>query len=192
MNKSGVTERRITELAHEMMQVDGYSNLRFAEIAKTLNITRAAIHNYFPNKVDLARRVIANYRELTEQRLTAINQSETRADVKLRAYVGLYRAIIEAGDERLCPGGMLAAEAMNLPLELRAEVQSFFDLHVSWVAQVLFPDDNESALMNSSSLRLVAFLQGALLVSRLYGNIDCFDSIVQGLLEPSENACQKH
>lgn len=174
----------IVELAHETMQVGGYAGLNYGDIAAALGITRAAIHHHFPGKVDLARQVISRYREWTEQQLALIDRQGGSAAEKLRAYVGLYRSIVEQGDERLCPGGMLAAEVMSLPVELREEVKKFFDCHVTWVAMSLVHGDDP--FPDASALRLVASLQGSLLVARLYGSADYFDAMVAGLLPEDE------
>lgn len=173
------TDVQIAQLARERMQTSGYGGLHYGDIAKTLGITRAAVHHYFPNKVDLGRRVITDYCDWTRAELDTIDErSVTRRD-KMARYVGLYRSIIERGDERLCPGGMLAAESMTLPGGLRADVQEFFDLHISWVARVLLGDGRRDSTVQAASI--VASLQGALLVARLYGRTDYFDAAAHGL-----------
>ncbi|GII59410.1 TetR family transcriptional regulator [Planotetraspora thailandica] len=181
MKNDNGTAARLVGLAREVMQVSGYAGLHYGSLAKTLGITRAAVHHYYPNKVDLARRVIAEYCEWTRQQLAEIDVMDAPVDDKMRSYFALYRSIIEEGDERLCPGGMLAAEVMTLPPELRADVRKFFDLHVTWVAKVLLGDGSRTEPAGEAA-RVVAALQGALLVSRLYGRPDSFDAIVDGLM----------
>ncbi|WP_326837557.1 TetR/AcrR family transcriptional regulator [Amycolatopsis rhabdoformis] len=175
------TAARIVALAQEVMQVSGYAGLHYGTLAENLGITRAAVHHHFPNKVDLARRVIAEYIEWTRGQFAAIDATGAPVHDKMLAYFALYRLIIEDGDERLCPGGMLAAEAMTLPPELKADVREFFDLHITWVAKVLLGDGSRTE-PEGEAARVVAALQGALLVSRLYGRPESFDAIVDGLM----------
>ena len=49
---------RIVDLAQQRLQVAGYGGLHYGAIATELKISRAAVHHYFPNKVDLARAVV--------------------------------------------------------------------------------------------------------------------------------------
>ena len=174
------TADRIAELAHEMIQIGGYGELHYGEIAQRLNVTRAAVHHYYPNKIDLATRVIQDYCTWTEGQLASIMSNFSESE-RLKPYIGLYRSIIESGDQLLCPGGMLAAEAMVLPDPLRPEVRRFFDIHVRWAEQNLFNHDLTDA--HAKAIQLVSGLQGALLLARLYGSVQCFDTIAAGFID---------
>ena len=55
----------IVDLAQQRLQVAGYGGLHYGAIATELKIARAAVHHYFPNKVDLARAVIDQYCQWT-------------------------------------------------------------------------------------------------------------------------------
>jgi TetR/AcrR family transcriptional repressor of nem operon len=175
------TAVRIVQLAREVMQVSGYAGLHYGTLATSLGITRAAVHHHFPNKVDLARRVIGEYCEWTRTQLAHIDATDTSPEQKMRSYIALYRAIIEEGDGRLCPGGMLAAEVMTLPPELKGDVEAFFELHITWVAHSLLGNGTRTE-PDGDAARVVAALQGALLLTRLYGHPESFDTIVDGLV----------
>jgi TetR/AcrR family transcriptional regulator, transcriptional repressor for nem operon len=157
---------RIVELAQQRLQVAGYSGLHYGAIATELKISRAAVHHYFPNKVDLARAVINGYYERTRAQLDLIAASLDGPEDRLRDYVGLYREIIAHGDRRLCPGGMLAAEAMTLPIELAEDVRAFFEMHIDWIAEQFYSDLSPERAYQTAG-HAVASLQGALLVGRV-------------------------
>lgn len=94
------------------------------------------------SELDFAQRPIVSYRrdrapqrfnihllprnQRTRAQLGLIATSPDGPEGRLRDYVGLYREIITHGDRRLCPGGMLAAEAMTLPTELADDVRGSF------------------------------------------------------------------
>lgn len=183
------TEAEIVRLGHELIQVGGYHSLNYGEIASVLGITRAAVHHHFPSKADLARRIIVTYREWTIEQFALIESSSRSIAEVLDHYVSLYRTIIDHNDVRVCPGGMMAAEAMTLPEELRAEVGQFFDVHVDWLAKTLRASGRDEATAEGQALHLVTSLQGALLVCRLYRRTDHFDmlasNLVAELAEPS-------
>jgi TetR/AcrR family transcriptional repressor of nem operon len=157
---------RIVDLAQQRLQVAGYGGLHYGAIATELKISRAAVHHYFPNKVDLARAVIDQYCQWTRAQLDLIAASPDGPEDRLRAYVGLYREIITHGDRRLCPGGMLAAEAMTLPTDLTDDVRAFFQMHIDWVAEQFYGDLPPERAYQTAG-HAVASLQGALLVGRV-------------------------
>lgn len=157
---------RIVDLAQQRLQVAGYGGLHYGAIATELKISRAAVHHYFPNKVDLARAVVSRYCAWTRAQLDLITASPDGPEDRLRAYVGLYREIITHGDRRLCPGGMLAAEAMTLPTELTDDVRAFFQMHIDWIAEQFYGDLSPERAYQTAG-HAVASLQGALLVGRV-------------------------
>ncbi|MEZ5077500.1 MAG: TetR/AcrR family transcriptional regulator [Solirubrobacterales bacterium] len=172
-------------MAQRTLQAEGYSGLHYADISEALGITRAAVHYHFPNKLDLARRVMADYREQLVERLEEIDRERGTVAGKMGAYIDIYRQVLADDEDLICPGGMLAAEVMSLPPELNDEVQRFFDANVSWVAKILATGDDEEIGGHSfdrDALGVVAALQGALLVARLYRRSGTFDVIAARLL----------
>jgi TetR/AcrR family transcriptional repressor of nem operon len=174
------TLAKIVSLSRDIMQTSGFQGLHYGELSKALGITRAAIHHYFPSKLDLARRVISDYCEWTRVQLSSIDRLPDGTAGKFAAYARLYRSIVENGDQRLCPGGMLAAEVMTLPEELRDDIKAFFNMHVEWASRQFFAREPAEA-RSAHAARVVASLQGGLLVSRLYGGPACLDAIIASL-----------
>jgi len=54
-------KERIKEIAVELLVRDGYQGFRFRDLAERLGITRANIHYYYGNKLNLAEEVIVDY-----------------------------------------------------------------------------------------------------------------------------------
>ncbi|MFE5703812.1 TetR/AcrR family transcriptional regulator [Rhodococcus koreensis] len=156
---------RIVELAQQRLQVAGYSGLHYGDIASKLQISRPAVHHYFPVKLDLARAVINRYCEWTQTQLDAIADSPDDPKDRLQNYVSLYRGTIIDGDERLCPGVMLAAELMTLPVEIGGDV---YRMHIDWLVEQFYNDLPADRACRAEG-RAVASLQGAVLVGRVLG-----------------------
>jgi TetR/AcrR family transcriptional repressor of nem operon len=175
------TEAAIIELGRKMVQVGGYEGLNYGQIAAELGITRTAIHHYFPNKQDLAYRIIIDYRAWTRVQLRRIGATSTTLEEKLARYVDLFSSIAKT-DQLMCPGGMLAANAVLIPENLRDEVRAFFDDHVDWVAEQLIDHGDSAVSARRRALQAVAALEGALLLFRLNGRPESFESVIDGLV----------
>lgn len=78
---------------------------------------------------------------------------------------------------------MMAAELNSFPLEIREELNLFFDANTAWLEHVLdqgkksgeFTFSNEAL---EQAQTLIAFVQGAQLLSRSSGEIGYYDSLV--------------
>jgi TetR/AcrR family transcriptional regulator, transcriptional repressor for nem operon len=154
------------------MQSRGYGELRYAEIAEAVGIRRASIHHYFPSKRDLGVAVIASYRIGLLQKLSNIDDEAASPRERLDRYVDLYRAVLDEDHEHMCPGGMLAAEVITLPIELQREASEFFADNEAWLVGVLSAAETRGDLRSGSALEsarfVIAVLQGALLLARLH------------------------
>ena len=175
------TRSRILVSARDIVQRSGFGQLHYADVSERVGVRGATIHHYFPHKADLGVAVLAEYRVELAARLAEIEGRAATSEEKLLAYVGLYRAILVEDEAHMCPGGMLAAEVVVLPPELRGEVRGFFDDNEQWLAAVLSELLGERRLgmgeLRARARRLLALLQGALLLARLYGEPGRFDEV---------------
>jgi TetR/AcrR family transcriptional repressor of nem operon len=89
---------------------------------------------------------------------------------------------------------MLAAEYPTLPDAMRASVVSFFDHNETWLQHVLEQGRGDGSLQFSGSTRdiarmIISCLEGAMLVTRPYGDVPRFQdaaaSLVESLTSPS-------
>jgi TetR/AcrR family transcriptional repressor of nem operon len=101
-------------------------------------------------------------------------------------------AAAASASARLC--GMLAAEYPTLPDAMRASVVSFFDHNETWLQHVLEQGHGDGSLQFNGSARdvarmIIGCLEGAMLVSRPYGDVPRFQgavaSLVKSLTAPS-------
>lgn len=175
------SQQRILDVAQLYLQQEGYSGVRYQTIAERLGITRASVHYYFPQKDDLIGSVLDQYIEATTLRLQAID-TDAGATSVLQEYVQVYREVLGGRALLHCPGGIMAADISNLPSTLADRVHTFFSCHIQWV------DENLSSRAGSnsqtmSSQGIVAFLQGALLITRIRGTLDVFDALADNLID---------
>jgi TetR/AcrR family transcriptional repressor of nem operon len=186
------TATRILDVAERLAQTRGFNGFSYADIAIELGITKAALHYHFATKANLGQALIGRYAARFGEALAAIDASTTAAPAKLRGYAGLYADVLR--NQRMCLCGMLAAEYPTLPGAMQASVISFFDQNETWLQHVLEQGRSDGSLHFTGSPRdtarmIISCLEGAMLVTRPYGDIPRFQdaaaSLIAGLTSPA-------
>jgi TetR/AcrR family transcriptional regulator, transcriptional repressor for nem operon len=186
------TAARILDAAERLAQVRGFNGFSYADIAAELGITKAALHYHFATKADLGEALISRYAARFGEALAAIEADTPAAPARLRGYAELYAEVLRS--QRMCLCGMLAAEYPTLPGAMQASVVSFFDQNEAWLHDVLEQGRGDGSLHFTGSARdaarmIISCLEGALLVTRPYGDIPRFEdaaaSLITGLTTPS-------
>jgi TetR/AcrR family transcriptional regulator, transcriptional repressor for nem operon len=180
------TATQILDVAERLVQERGFNGFSYADVAKELAITKAALHYHFPGKAELGEALIERYARRFGDALVAVNARDIDAADKLRAYAQLYAEVFS--DDRMCLCGMLAADYATLPEPMRERVVRFFDDNEVWLAHVLDDGRRAGTLHFQGSARSVARtivggLEGAMLVARPYGDIKRFRSAAALLID---------
>jgi TetR/AcrR family transcriptional repressor of nem operon len=157
--ESGTAERAL-DIAERLVQMRGFSNFSYADIATELGITKASLHYHYPGKAELGQALVTRYADL---------------------YAGVLR------NERMCMCGILAAEYQTLPAAMQSEVIRFFDDNQKWLAKVLKDGKAEGTLAYTGrpsdiAQSVLSTLEGAMLVARPYGDLTRFDAAAKQLL----------
>jgi TetR/AcrR family transcriptional repressor of nem operon len=180
------TATQILDAAERLVQERGFNGFSYADVARELGVTKAALHYHFPGKAELGDALIERYARRFGEALVAVDERDIDAADKLRAYAQLYAAVFS--DDRMCLCGMLAADYATLPQPMRDRVVRFFDDNEVWLARVLEEGRTEGNLRFQGSARSVARtivggLEGAMLVARPYGDIKRFRSAASLLID---------
>jgi TetR/AcrR family transcriptional repressor of nem operon len=179
------TAERILDIAERLVQLRGFNNFSYADVATELGITTASLHYHFSGKAELGRALVTRYVERFSAALSRIDQDQPDARAKLEAYAGLYAEVLRG--KRMCMCGILAAEYQTLPAPMRTAVIGFFDENQNWLAAVLAQGQADRTLSFTGSREEVAqsilsTLEGAMLVSRPYGDLARFNSTARHLV----------
>jgi TetR/AcrR family transcriptional repressor of nem operon len=180
------TATQILDAAERLVQERGFNGFSYADVAKELGVTKAALHYHFRGKAELGDALIERYARRFGEALVAVDAEETDAEAKLRAYAQLYAEVFR--DDRMCLCGMLAADYATLPEPMRARVVRFFDDNEVWLAHVLEQGRAAGTLHFQGPARgvartLVGGLEGAMLVARPYGDVKRFRSAASLLID---------
>ena len=176
---------RILDVAERLVQQRGFNGFSYADIAAELRVTKAALHYHFAGKAELGEALVVRYGARFAAALEALDSAERSAPEKLAGYAKLYLDVLQ--EQRMCMCGMLAAEYQTLPQRMRAAVIAFFDANETWLEGVVALGQREGTLRADESPRdiaraIVGGLEGAMLVSRPYGDVERFQAAIRPLL----------
>ena len=183
--KESGTAERVLDIAERLMQIRGFNNFSYADIATELGITKASLHYHYPGKAELGQALITRYTQRFNEALADIDRDAPDARAKLEAYVDLYAGVLR--NERMCMCGILAAEYPTLPDAMQSEVIGFFDENQRWLAELLKAGDADGTLKFTGrpedvAQGILSTLEGAMLVARPYGDIARFDAAASQLM----------
>jgi TetR/AcrR family transcriptional regulator, transcriptional repressor for nem operon len=182
------TAAHVLDVAERLVQQRGFNGFSYADVARELGVTKAALHYHFASKAELGDALIERYAERFFDALAALDGAGSDGPDKLRAYAQLYADVFR--NDRMCLCGMLAADYATLPEPMRARVVRFFDDNENWLAQVLDEGRKAGSIRFQGSARAVARtliggLEGAMLVSRPYRDVqrfrDAAELLIRGL-----------
>lgn len=179
------TAQQILDNAERLVQTRGYNSFSYADIAKTLKISKASLHYHFRSKADLGLRLIERYERNFLDALSAIDKSGLEDDARLIRYVNIYSSVLS--ENRMCLCGMLASEYETLPASMQAALKHFFDENEKWLGMLLQSGrsrkifDFEGDAGEVAQL-LISSLEGAMMIARSYGAPERFDSIARRLV----------
>ncbi len=179
------TAARILDIAERLVQVRGFNNFSYADIATELGITKASLHYHFPGKAELGQALITRYSERFSEALGEIDRELPDARAKLEAYANLYAEVLRG--KRMCMCGILAAEYQTLPKPMRSAVIRFFDENQRWLAGLLTEGEADHTLKftgtpDDVAQGILSTLEGAMLVARPYGDLGRFNAAAGQLL----------
>jgi len=153
----------ILDAAERRIREAGYSGFSFRELAAEVGVKSSSVHYHFPTKARLAAAVARRY---TDRFVDAVARERAAGLAPLEAWRGVFRRALQE-DGRMCLCGALAAAVRDLPDEVVVEVRRFFSLGLESLA--------EAGVSPDQAMRLLATLEGAMLMANTLGDISAFD-----------------
>ena len=166
---------QIIDAAEARIRAAGFHGFSFREIATDVGIKSSSVHYHFPTKTDLAVATATRYRERFMEALGAPDDART-SDEKVAAVTAAFRHAM-THDGLMCLCGTLGAEHMSLPEPVGASARAFFVELNQWLATALAGDEDADV----RSMRVLATLEGALLVARTLDDVGAFDKATASL-----------
>ena len=158
------------DVAERLIRTHGYNGFSFREIAAEVGIKSASVHHHFPTKVDLAAAVAGRYRERFE---AAVAEEESAGASRVAAWRRLFRRSLTDGG-LMCLCGILAAEGDALPEAVASEARRFLEGGMTSIGAA-------SGAKPGDGVRVLAQLEGAMLLARAIGDPNLFDQATEDL-----------
>ena len=178
------TRTQILEIAERLIRTRGYSGFSYAGIAEVVGTSKAAIHHYFPSKVDLGSALL----DQTSQDLQAHLNSGPQTDsiAMLKHYFKIFELSILG--EQVCLCGMLMAENDGLPDALRLKNKRLVDWQIQWLEDVFNRGREANELhFPGSPLSEAEFIYGAAqglhIVAKMRNDVQSFKQSMQQLID---------
>src|SRR5215469_6101561 len=159
----------IMDAAERRIRTSGYNGFSFREIAADVGVKSSSVHHHFPTKPALAAAVARRYTDRLEAALTNAKSAEDWRAVFRKALVD---------DGQMCLCGVLGAESGDLPAEVSAEARRFFTRNVQALRRLYGPP---SAASRQSALRVMAMLEGAMMLARTLDDPSVFEEATRNL-----------
>lgn len=161
------TREIIVDLALKLIQKKGYSSFSYDDIAKKLNITKAAIHYHFANKEDLGIAVCKK-----TEKIMCLYYGEVLENIRKHTetpwkFVVKILSTIKPNEN--CPISSLQADYEILPAQLRNAVCLLSKLQIELfvnLAKEYSPNINEKELTT-----LFLSIKGAIQYRRIFGDV---------------------
>lgn len=174
------TRDRILAAGRSVAQARGYGGLSFRDLAADVGIKAASVYHYFPSKAELGAALARRYWEDAEEGLGMLASQASDPLDALSRYPEVFRAALIA-DNRMCMCSFMAAEYDELPELVRAEVRTFADVNVAWLATTLQSAGVVDAAGSESRARAIyAAIVGAQLIARSQCDVTVYDSLIAG------------
>ncbi len=187
--KAERTKQYIAEQAAALFNQLGYAGTSMEDIMLATGLSKGGLYSHFKGKEEIALAAFdAAVRRVTQQ-VRERTQSVKHPLDKLRASVEFYReSIFTPPVEGGCPIQNTAIEVDDSNPVLRERVQAAMDFWKNGIIYILQkgieqgvvkPDTNKM----SFAIRFLGTLEGAILLARLYKDVQYFDRLAEQLME---------
>lgn len=162
------TRELLLKEAETLARTRGYAAFSYADLAERVGIRKASVHHHFPTKEVLGVALIDGYLVDFKTALAKVREEETSAKGRLTVYSGFFIDSLQDGLMPLCAA--LSAETAALPQSMRAQVSTFFELHLDWLSGVVRDGIADGEFRADLDVRetatmLLSVLEGASLVA---------------------------
>lgn len=180
------TRTELLMQAETLVRGRGYAGFSYADLSQAVGIAKASIHHHFPTKADLGAALVAAYATRYAAALSAIRADVPDGPGRIAAYGRLYLGGVEQGLGCLCAA--LAVEGDALPERLRRDIVRFFEGHLAWLEAVIRDGVADGSLRPGldpavQARFVVATLEGALLMERLFASPAAFEGTLAALVD---------
>jgi AcrR family transcriptional regulator len=195
MGKGDETRGRIIERATEVFNCQGYFGASMSDIMRATGLNKGGIYNHFESKEELALESFDYAMGLIQRRMSEAVESKESAADRLLAIIS---ETFELAEDRPFPGGCpllnTAVESDDAHPVLRDRAREAMDRWRGRIRNVVEEGKKKKeirASVNGDRLAtiIISTLEGAIMMSKLYGDIAHMRRAVDHLTEYIEGGC---
>ncbi|KAF3889216.1 MULTISPECIES: TetR/AcrR family transcriptional regulator [Nostocales] len=189
MSKGEETKEKILQQAAELFNQQGYAGASIADIMRVTGLQKGGIYNHFQSKDDLALQAFDFAIAQMKERYRTILRSKHCAVDRLQAIVDIFRSnidnpIIKGG----CPILNTAIESDDTHPALRERAKQAMDSWREIVSQIIQKGIERGEIrptvnIDETATIMISSLEGAVMLSKLYGDLIHIDIVTQHLNE---------
>ena len=179
------TRERILDIAQNLLETRGYNAFSYQDIADELGIKKASLHYHFTTKAALGAALASRHATRTRTYLTEVDAAKLDPWQKLDAF---FRPFLKLAStcERMCAGGVIAAEFPTLDIATQGHMKSFFSTMHQWLSALLEDGRNSGAFTFSGPAKvkanvMIAALEGMILLARVRQDAGFIKPMIQDL-----------
>ncbi len=177
------TRDKILESASRLLQTRAYHGFSFQDIADEVGIRKPSLYHHFSSKDDIAKAILHKSKHAIQNELEKV-QGKSPVE-QLLTYFALFR-MVQAGGQRMCPGGSFASTWDAVSPELQSEVRKFILFHLDWLEENLEAGKSAGEYLFTCPAKvqaqvITACIQGAIASARITGNSRIYDNVMDNL-----------
>jgi TetR/AcrR family transcriptional regulator, transcriptional repressor for nem operon len=196
MSKGEETKEKILQQAAELFNQQGYAGASIADIMRVTGLQKGGIYNHFQSKDDLALQAFDFAVAQFKDRYRIILRSKYHAIDRLQAIVDIFRSnidnpIVKGG----CPILNTAIESDDTHPALRERAKQAMNSWREMVSQIIQKGIERGEIRPTVNIDeiatiMISSLEGAVMMSKLYGDLIYIERVSQHLNEYIKNHVQ--
>jgi AcrR family transcriptional regulator len=193
MSKAKETKEKIIKQAAELFNQQGYAGSSISDIMRATRLQKGGIYNHFQSKQELALAAFDFATAQSSKRFLIAMKGKHNAVERLQAILSVFRSLVDnpplAGG---CPILNTAIESDDTNPALRDRVQKAMDTWRNLICRVINKGISQGEIRSNVEADTVASimistLEGAVMMSKLYGNPIHMERAINHLNEYIEN-----
>lgn len=193
MSKAKETKERIIKQAAELFNQQGYAGSSISDIMRATQLQKGGIYNHFQSKQELALAAFDFASGQASKRFLIAIKGKCNAIERLQAILSVFRSYIDdpplAGG---CPILNTAIESDDTNPALRDRVQKAMDTWRNLICRIINKGISKGEICSNVEADTVATImistiEGAVMMSKLYGNPIHLERAINHLNEYMEN-----
>ncbi len=165
-------KEQIIKETQNIIQKVGFKEFSINLLGERLNVHRSTILYYFPNKEEILKEALKEYRKGFLQELEEIKKEDISLRQKLEKYINIHKEVLLNGN-KICLCAALGSDFPSLPKSIQNQILIHIKENTNFIFNITNNSLQENNLENKSKL-FVNSLQGIMMIYRNKNDVEKF------------------